>query len=117
MLVIVVIGVGFIAYKRWEDNRQVEITQRVIAAKEAELAEKAKVRAEKVKTLRSWETTVVTMPYGPKGYIQYYWVKSGASLLYSLDEYKSAVSTLSPGADVEAPVAGARFALPWIPGR
>ena len=74
-------------------------------------------KAEHLQGLRSWGTTEVVIPAGPKGLISYYWVKSGASHLYSLDEYKSLVRPLSKGAEVSAPVEGDHFLVPWMSGK
>jgi len=66
--------------------------------------------------LRALPATEVIIPAGPKGYISYFWVKSGASSKYSLDEYKAVVKPLSRGALVGATVEGDHFLVPW-PGK
>ena len=75
--------------------------------------EKDRAFAAHVAELRSKPTTEVVIPYGPEGYISHFWTESGMSSKYSLDEYKAAVVPLSRGADVDTPVEGDHFQVPW----
>lgn len=71
------------------------------------------VFAAHVAELRSMETTLVVTKAGPEGYISTYWARSGLSRKYTLSEYKSAVIVPSKGVDVDTPVEGNRFIVPW----
>lgn len=66
-----------------------------------------------VAELRSMETTLVVTKSGSEGFISTYWVRSGLSSKYTLDEYKAAVVAPSEGVDVDTPVEGDRFIVPW----
>lgn len=104
-LLIVTLGLGVMS---WSQMRTTELERdRVSSLLAAD-------KQAHIKSLGSWETTEVVIPAGPKGLISYYWVKSGASRAHSLDEYKTLVKPLSRGAEVETPVEGDHFLVPWM---
>ena len=75
--------------------------------------EKDRIFSAHVAELRSMATTEVVTKVGSVGFISNYWSQSGLSTKYTLDEYKAAVLPLAKGTDVNTPVEGDRFLVPW----